>query len=194
MWLCVLFGPCRRRCCCHSTQTADSGGLFGKATAHHVPCLSRGSLRELAFVWRRINEHYLLSLTPIHTRQPYNMAPGAQDAAMQMAETIQTAHLNHSPSVMHDINPSTAASHKEPIQLKREPSADDVISDVDEDEIPVSLLRPTPRKPQMPPLPDLRFEQSYLASIKDAQDWKVVTYITMRDQVCTLFYGMPCCI
>lgn len=35
----------------------------------------------------------------------------------------------------------------------------------------------------MPPLPDLRFEQSYLASIKDAKDWKVVSYITIRDQV-----------
>lgn len=35
----------------------------------------------------------------------------------------------------------------------------------------------------MPPLPDLRFEQSYLASIKDAKDWRFVTYITVRDQV-----------
>jgi hypothetical protein len=108
----------------------------------------------------------------------------AQDAAIQMAETLQTAHMNNAPSVEHDINPSTAASHKEPVSLRREASTGDVDSDVDEDEIPVSLLRTTPRKPQMPPLPDLRFEQSYLASIKDAKDWKVVTYITMRDQVC----------
>jgi hypothetical protein len=49
--------------------------------------------------------------------------------------------------------------------------------------VPISLLRPAPRRPQMPPLPDLRFEQSYLSSIRDAKDWKVVTYITLRDQV-----------
>ncbi|KAM0713758.1 hypothetical protein Q7P37_010720 [Cladosporium fusiforme] len=106
----------------------------------------------------------------------------AQDAAIQMAETIQSAHIIESPSVEHDINPSTAASEKEPVRLDRSPSVD-VLSDIDEDEVPISILRPAPRKPQMPPLPDLRFEQSYLASIKDAKDWKVVTYITIRDQL-----------
>jgi len=80
------------------------------------------------------------------------------------------------------MNPSTAASEKEPVRLERRPS-DDMMSDIEEDEVPISLLRPMPRKPQMPPLPDLRFEQSYLSSIKDAKDWKVVTYITMRDQI-----------
>lgn len=107
----------------------------------------------------------------------------AQDAAIQLAETLQTAHIIDSPSVEHDMNPSTAASEKEPVRVDRSPSPD-VLSDIDEDEVPISILRPAPRKPQMPPLPDLRFEQSYLASIKDAKDWKVVTYITMRDQVC----------
>jgi hypothetical protein len=113
--------------------------------------------------------------------------PTVQDAAIQMAETIQTAHINESPSVEHDMNPSTAASEKEPVRMDRSPS-EDVLSDIDEDEVPLSILRPAPRKPQMPPLPDLRFEQSYLASIKDAKDWKVVTYITMRDQVCSLVW------
>jgi hypothetical protein len=37
-----------------------------------------------------------------------------QDAGIQMAETLQTAHINHSPSVEHDINPSTAASENPP--------------------------------------------------------------------------------
>jgi hypothetical protein len=109
-----------------------------------------------------------------------------QDAGIQMAETLQTAHINHSPSVEHDINPSTAASEKEPVRMEQSPS-EDALSDIDEDEVPLSILRPAPRKPQMPPLPDLRFEQSYLSSIKDAKDWKVVTYITMRDQVCIIF-------
>lgn len=107
---------------------------------------------------------------------------GAQDAAIQAAETIQSAHIIDSPSIEHDINPSTAASEKEPVRLDRSPSVD-VLSDVDEDEVPLSVLRPAPRKPQMPPLPDLRFEQSYLASISTARDWKAVTYITIRDQV-----------
>lgn len=107
---------------------------------------------------------------------------GAQDAAIQAAETLQSAHIAHSPDVEHDINPSTAASAKEPVRLNRSLSIDSV-PDADEDEIPLSLLRPTPRRSQMPPLPDLRFEQSYLASIKDTDDWKVIAYITMKDQV-----------
>lgn len=35
----------------------------------------------------------------------------------------------------------------------------------------------------MPPLPDLRFEQSYLKSIEKAEGWKGVMWITFRDQV-----------
>lgn len=45
------------------------------------------------------------------------------------------------------------------------------------------MLKPTPRRPSFGPLPDLRFEQSYLASIAGADSrWKVL-YITARDQV-----------
>lgn len=113
-----------------------------------------------------------------------------QDAAIQAAETIQTAHIRHEPSLKHDAAPATAADKKETVEIDPSPDAD-VASDVDEDEIPASILRPTPRRPQMPPLPDLRFEQSYLASIKDAKNWQIVTYITVRDQVlmhvCTEF-------
>jgi hypothetical protein len=58
-----------------------------------------------------------------------------------------------------------------------------VDSDVDEDEIPISVLNPVPRKQTMPPLPDLRFEQSYLKSIEKAESWKGVAWITLRDQV-----------
>lgn len=109
--------------------------------------------------------------------------PGLQDAAIQAAETIQTAHINRHPSAAKDIAPSTAADTKERVEID-EDANNDAAADVDEDEIPVSLLRPTPRRPQMPPLPDLRFEQSYLASIKDAKGWQGVTFITLRDQVC----------
>lgn len=106
-----------------------------------------------------------------------------QDAAIQLAETIQTASIKRHPSPHHDLNPSTAASQKQPVEFTHSSADSDLASDVDEDEIPLSVLRPTPRKPNLPPLPDLRFEQSYLASIKDAKDWRMVTYITMRDQV-----------
>ena len=108
--------------------------------------------------------------------------PGLQDAAIQAAETIQTAHINKHPD-RQDMAPSTAADSKQRVEIDETIDLDDV-SDADEDEIPVSILRPTPRRPQMPPLPDLRFEQSYLASIKDAKGWQGVTFITLRDQVC----------
>lgn len=106
----------------------------------------------------------------------------AQDIAIQAAETLQTAHIKKKPSPEHDRAPSTAADVKEPVQLDHSAAADNV-SAVDEDEIPVSILKPEPRRPQMPPLPDLRFEQSYLASIKNATTWHAITYITARDQV-----------
>jgi hypothetical protein len=108
--------------------------------------------------------------------------PEIQDVAIQAAETIQTAHVKHRPSAEHDVAPSTAADRKEKVELDQSPDID-ALTDVEEDEIPISILRPTPRRPQMPPLPDLRFEQSYLASIKDAKSWQVVIYITLRDQV-----------
>ena len=110
------------------------------------------------------------------------MADPVTDAAIQVAETIQTAHIKHHPSAAHDLAPSTAADTKERVQLDHSASLD-AISDIDEDEIPVSILKSPPRRPQMPPLPDLRFEQSYLASIKDTKSWHGVAYITVRDQV-----------
>ncbi|WEW56579.1 hypothetical protein PRK78_002026 [Emydomyces testavorans] len=39
----------------------------------------------------------------------------------------------------------------------------------------------------LPPLPDLRFEQSYLASISQAKTWGRVAWITIRDQA---LYGL----
>lgn len=104
-----------------------------------------------------------------------------QDAAIEVASTIQATHIKHNPSVAHDLAPATAAEGKQPVQL--DPSHADEIDDVEADEIPVSILRPTPRRPQLPALPDMRFEQSYLASIKDAKGWQGVMVITMRDQV-----------
>jgi len=122
---------------------------------------------------------------------------------LQIAETIQTASINRAPSPTHDVNPSTAASQKEPVTLShpQQPPSDsslskyayddeDVIDEDDEDEedIPYSVLKSTPRRASFGPLPDLRFEQSYLASIAGADTrWKVM-YITVRDQVYYLYF------
>lgn len=96
---------------------------------------------------------------------------------MQVAETIQTAHIKREPSARHDLNPSTAADTREPVHLDKD------AGDEDEDDIPVSVLRPARRFSHLPPIPDLRFEQSYLHSIQDAKSWWMVAWITTRDQV-----------
>ncbi|KAI0166066.1 hypothetical protein GGR57DRAFT_4421 [Xylariaceae sp. FL1272] len=101
----------------------------------------------------------------------------------QVAELVQTAHINRSPSPRRDINPATAASGKEPVYISSS-SLDDID---DDDEIPVSVLKPTPRgrgrRQSFPPMPDLRFEQSYLHSIAGADSWLKVGWITVRDQM-----------
>lgn len=116
---------------------------------------------------------------------------------LQVAETVQTAHINRHPSPSHDLNPSTAADKAEPVSLSEKhgggdlDSLDDEAEDVqdddddDDEDIPYSVLRPIPRRPahQLPPLPDLRFEQSYLRSIAKADTWWRVAWITARDQV-----------
>lgn len=132
----------------------------------------------------------------------------------QIAETVQTAHIERSPSPNHDLAPSTTASAKQPVDLdekahlhnkklpKRPSSIDDISLDSEDDdnssEIPLSVLRPHPRggsgsKHHFPPMPDMRFEQSYLHSLKDADTWWKVALITVRDQVC-LPMTFPTCL
>jgi hypothetical protein len=100
----------------------------------------------------------------------------------EIASTLQGASIKRHPSPRHDLNPSTAASEKQPVTLDTHPDPD-AHSDVAEDEIPISVLNPVPRKQNMPPLPDLRFEQSYLKSIEHAESWQSVLWITLKDQV-----------
>lgn len=110
----------------------------------------------------------------------------ASDIPVQIAETIQTAHINREPSARHDINPSTAADTREPVKLERRGDLDDLDDeddDDDDDEIPLSHLRPARRFSHLPPIPDLRFEQSYLHSIGNAKSWWMIAWITARDQV-----------
>lgn len=91
--------------------------------------------------------------------------------ATQAAETFQTAHLRRRPDPNRDINPSTATSKRVPAFIE---------SDTD-DETPFAI-RKRPVK-QFPPIPDLRFEQSYLQSISKAETWWQVLFITVKDQV-----------
>ncbi|OJJ48854.1 hypothetical protein ASPZODRAFT_111051 [Penicilliopsis zonata CBS 506.65] len=104
-----------------------------------------------------------------------------EDPAIQIAETIQTASIKRDPSPAHDINPPTAASEKKPVvQDDAQSEAASIASDVVD---PRHMIRPVPRRHNLPPLPDLRFEQSYLASLKGADTWGRVAWITFRDQV-----------
>ena len=98
--------------------------------------------------------------------------------AIEIASTIQSASIKRDPSPAHDVNPSTSASTKQPV----EPISPTSFSS-DADSIPESALKPAPRRANLPPLPDLRFEQSYLASLKGAESWWQVAWITGRDQV-----------
>ncbi|KAK7414516.1 hypothetical protein QQX98_006627 [Neonectria punicea] len=107
--------------------------------------------------------------------------------ATELAATIQAAHINRHPDPKLDINPSTASATREPVTLRSlEHASDDEVDDEDEEYIPYSVLQPTPRSYNLPPLPDLRFEQSYLRSISKADTWWKVALITVRDQ-CTTF-------
>ncbi|KAK8241448.1 hypothetical protein IWZ00DRAFT_516442 [Phyllosticta capitalensis] len=113
-------------------------------------------------------------------------APGP----FEVASTIQAASIQRNPDPRHDLNPSTTASTREPVHI-RSPSS----SDIDEDEIPLSVLHPAPRHHHLPPLPDLRFEQSYLKSIDKCETKWGVAYITFRDQfVFPLLQGTVWCL
>ncbi|KAL1592350.1 hypothetical protein SLS60_011428 [Paraconiothyrium brasiliense] len=106
-------------------------------------------------------------------------------ATSEIASLIQNAHIKRNPSPRHDLNPSTTASEKQPVHLDAHPDPD--ASDVDEDEVPLSVLRPIPRRHTMPPLPDLRLEQTYLKSIEHAESWQAVAWITFKDHVLLCF-------
>jgi hypothetical protein len=102
------------------------------------------------------------------------------DHILEVAETIQTASIVSHPSATHDLNPSTAASEKQPVVVAPASEAGSLSSDIVD---PSRVIRPIRRRQTLPPLPDLRFEQSYLASLKGADTWGRVAWSTIRDQV-----------
>ncbi|KAJ5573666.1 uncharacterized protein N7459_008093 [Penicillium hispanicum] len=102
------------------------------------------------------------------------------DHALEVPETIQASSIKTHPSPAHDVNPATAASEKQPVVAAPASEAGSLSSDIVD---PNRMIRPIRRRQTLPPLPDLRFEQSYLASLKDADTWGRVAWITVRDQV-----------
>ncbi|KAH7251983.1 hypothetical protein BKA59DRAFT_473397 [Fusarium tricinctum] len=104
----------------------------------------------------------------------------------ELASTLQAASIEHHPDPKLDSNPPTAAGRSQRVTLEHAKHGhDDGIDEDEEDEedIPYSVLRPAPRHSNLPPLPDLRFEQSYLRSISNADTWWKVALITTRDQI-----------
>jgi hypothetical protein len=111
---------------------------------------------------------------------------------LEIAEAIQTTSIKRNPSPTHDLNPSTAASQKQPVTVhpasessfEKEAYEDyELDGEEDEEDIPYSVLKPVKRRLSFPPLPDMRFEQSYLASIAGAETNGRIAWITIRDQV-----------
>src|ERR1700761_2239225 len=104
----------------------------------------------------------------------------AGNPATELASLIQSGHIDSHPAPSYDINPSTAASTKVPGTVE---SPDHSPARSQSSDIPSEIIRPRRRTRSFPPLPDLRFEQSYLASIAQAESGWKVAYITFRDQV-----------
>ncbi|KAL7902452.1 hypothetical protein HDV63DRAFT_18650 [Trichoderma sp. SZMC 28014] len=98
----------------------------------------------------------------------------------EVASTIQAAHINRHPDPRQDIAPSTAADTAELVDIHEVKRSH---LDDDDHDIPYSVLRPPKKHYNLPPLPDLRFEQSYLRSIESADTWWKVVFATIKSQV-----------
>lgn len=147
--------------------------------AHVAPSLIESISSSGPFFYDRPSA---MLLSPDSISQPLSM----DSLPTEVAETIQAGHIRSHPDINFDIAPSTAADKREPVTLHSPRlSDDDLLNDIEDDEedIPYSVLHPTRKSHSLPPLPDLRFEQSYLRSIANADTWWKVLLITARDQV-----------
>ena len=137
-----------------------------------------------------------------------------EEAAKSLAQTVlQDSHIIHHPSPSRDIAPSTSADRAPvsivrdalpPIQFsssradlhrlsqhhhEQEEDDDETVSEVSLEDSPHPTSERKPRRPNLPPIPDLRFEQSYLKQLEAAKGsvlWMII--ITIREQV--LFPGI----
>jgi hypothetical protein len=103
-------------------------------------------------------------------------------ATLATQTLAQDTHIVHNPTA-YDIAPATSAERR----FQPQPHHDDLDFDSDDEDdrasIGSSVLERPPRRP-LPSLPDLRFEQSYMASIAPAQGvWWKIALITLKDQV-----------
>ncbi|EAS30553.1 uncharacterized protein CIMG_06032 [Coccidioides immitis RS] len=106
------------------------------------------------------------------------------DRMRQVAESFQTSSINqHSPSSHHETTSPFSASHRRHHEntLERVPSDAESLSTGIVD--PSRMVKSNHHRATLPPLPELRFEQSYLASISGAESWGRIAWITVRDQV-----------
>lgn len=128
----------------------------------------------------QVDHHHNIPISlplPEQQQSPSTMT----EPSIQVAETVQTASVKRNPSAAHDVNPPTAANpDKKQVPESAISDTDSIPSDVVD---PSRMVRTVVRRRNLPPLPDLRFEQSYLASLKDADTWGRVAWITVRDQV-----------
>jgi hypothetical protein len=137
-----------------------------------------------------------------------------EDAATSLAQTAaQDSHIIGHPSPSWDIAPAIAAdrapsivrdalpsiqfssSRAELLRLSQHPHKqeddddDETVSEISLEDPPHPPSERKPRRQNLPPIPDLRFEQSYLKQLEAAKGsvlWMVI--ITIREQV--LFPGI----
>ena len=140
-----------------------------------------------------------------------------EEAAKTLAQTaIQDSHVIRNPSPSRDIAPPTSAD-KPPVSISlrhhlpsiqfssshanlhrlSQQQEEEVIEEIEDESASEISVEESPhaddpskaRRPPLPPIPDLRFEQAYLKQL-DAAQWSVLwmIIITIREQV--LFPGV----
>jgi hypothetical protein len=101
-------------------------------------------------------------------------------AALELASAVQSGSIKAHPTAR-DLAPSSV--------LDSVLAAVDSAADSDSDPLDLAGSGSGPLGPAararrpLPPLPDMRFEQSYLASVRGAGSARAVAWITLRDQV-----------
>jgi Autophagy receptor ATG43 len=137
-----------------------------------------------------------------------------EEAARSLAQTtVQDRHIICHPSPSRDIVPPTSADrplvsivrdalpsiqfsssranlhHLSQRHHSEDEDDDETVSEISLEDSPHPSSSSKPRRPNLPPIPDLRFEQSYLKQLEAAKGsvmWMII--ITIREQV--LFPGV----
>lgn len=138
-----------------------------------------------------------LDADTVHAHIKPTLSRDMDSLPTELASTIQAGHVRQHPDPNLDLTPASSAlppataATSDPEKIKplwQQSSSLSPVHDLDsiddDRDIPPSATSiPAPRRQNLPPLPDLRFEQSYLHSIANADTWWKVLLITARDQV-----------